>query len=83
MCLCRMKKFNKHKDYGFWDQDIRPSKLSRLGDPLERLKKGVNFEMFRDLLEDKQITLPKGKGVRPPYNYVLMFKIMISCYATV
>ena len=72
-----MKKFKKHKDYGFWDQDIRLSKLSGLGDPLERLNKGVNFEMFRELLEDKLITLPKGKGGRPPYDYVLMFKIMI------
>jgi len=72
-----MKKFKKHRDYGFWDQDIRLSKLSQLGDPLERLNKGINFEMFRDLLENNLIPLPKGKGGRPPYDYVLMFKIMI------
>jgi hypothetical protein len=29
--LC-MKKFKRHKDYGFWDQDIRLSKLRQLGD---------------------------------------------------
>jgi len=42
-----MKSFKKHRDYGFWDQDIRLSKLSQLGDPLEKLENGVNFEMFR------------------------------------
>jgi hypothetical protein len=27
-----MKSFKRHKDYGFWDQDIRLSKISKLGD---------------------------------------------------
>jgi hypothetical protein len=72
-----MKTFKRHRDYGFWDQDIRLSKLSKLGDPLERLGKGIDFEMFRTLLEDRLIKAPQGKGGRPPYDYVLMFKIMI------
>jgi len=72
-----MKTFKKHRDYGFWDQDIRLSKLSRLGDPLERLNKGVDFEMFREFLEDRLTKEPEGKGGRPPYDYVMMFKIMI------
>ncbi len=72
-----MKKFKRHREYGFFDQDIRLSKLSQLGDPLENLKKGVDFEIFRVLLEDKLTRLPKGKGGRPPYDYVLLFKILI------
>lgn len=32
-----MKHFKRHKDYGFFEQDIRLSKLSQLGDPLEKL----------------------------------------------
>src|SRR5215510_5536908 len=72
-----MKTFKRHRDYGFWDQDIRLSKLSQLGDPLEKLGKGVDFEMFRALLEERLIHEPKGKGGRPPYDYVLMFKILI------
>ena len=32
-----MKRFKRHRDYGFLDQDIRLSKLSQLGDPLENL----------------------------------------------
>jgi len=72
-----MKIFKRYRDYGFWDQDIRLSKLSQLGDPLERLSKGVDFEMFRELLENRLTKEPQGKGGRPPYDYVMMFKIMI------
>ncbi len=71
------KRFKRHRDYGFFDQDIRLSKLSQLGDPLEKLKAGVDFEMFRTLLEDRLIQKAKGKGGRPAYDYVLMFKVLI------
>lgn len=47
-----MKSFKKHRDYSFFDQDIRLSKLTQLGDPLEKLNRGVDFELFRDILEN-------------------------------
>lgn len=72
-----MRKFKKHQDHGFFDQDLRLTKLTALGDPLERLKQGVDFELFRPLLEEKLTKMPKGPGGRPPYDYVLMFKILI------
>ena len=72
-----MKRYKRYRDYGFLDQDIRMSKLSQLGDPLERLNEGVDFEIFRSFLEDRLCKLAKGKGGRPPYDYVLMFKILI------
>lgn len=72
-----MKRFKRQRDYGFFDQDIRLSKLSKLGDPLEKLISGVDFEIFRNFLEEKLSTEPKGKGGRPPYDYLLMFKISI------
>lgn len=72
-----MKKFKRHRDYGFFDQDIRLSKLSQLGDPLEILNNGVDFEMFRVILEDNLSKAPKGKGGRRPFDYVMMFKILI------
>src|SRR6476619_772912 len=72
-----MKKFKKHRDYGFFDQDIRLSKLSKLGDPLETLNNGVDFELFRVLLEDNLSKAAKGKGGRRPFDYVMMFKILI------
>jgi IS5 family transposase len=71
------KRYKRHRDYGFFDQDIRLSKLSELGDPLERLNEGVDFEFFRILLETRLTKEAKGKGGRPPYDYVLMFKILI------
>jgi len=73
----KMKQFKRHRDYGFFDQDIRLSKLSKLGDPLEKLALGVDFELFRSLLEEKLVKVQKGAGGRPPYDYVLMFKILI------
>jgi len=72
-----MKKFKRHRDYGFFDQDIRLTKLSELGDPLEKLNAHIDFEIFRDLLETKLSKIAKGKGGRKPYDYVLMFKILI------
>ena len=72
-----MKRFKRHKDLGLFDQDFRLEKLSKLGDPLERLSKGIDFELFRNLLTEKLTKLAKGKGGRPPYDYVLMFKILI------
>jgi len=72
-----MKKFKRHRDYGFFDQDIRLSKLSKLGDPLVKLDEHVDFELFRSILEDKLTRVPKGKGGRLPYDYVLLFKVLI------
>ena len=72
-----MKTFKRHRDYGFFDQDIRLTKLSKLGDPLEKLNKGIEFEIFRTILEDGLSKEPKGPGGRPPYDYVMMFKILI------
>jgi len=71
------KEFKRHRDYGFFDQDIRLSKLTKLGDPLDKLIRGVDFEVFRFTLEEKLCKLAIGAGGRPPYDYVLMFKILI------
>ena len=72
-----MKRFKRGKDYGFFDQDIRLSKLTQLGDPLERLVQGVDFEIFRAFLMKHLSKISKGPGGRPPYDYVLMFKVLI------
>jgi IS5 family transposase len=72
-----MKTYKRHKSLGLFDEDFRLSKLSKLGDPLEKLGGGIDFELFRDLLESKLHMAAKGKGGRRPYDYVLMFKILI------
>lgn len=72
-----MKQFKRHRDYGFFDQDIRLTKLSQLGDPLEKLNNGIDFEMFRIILETSFDKVSKGKGGRRAFDYVMMFKILI------
>lgn len=72
-----MKAYKRYRDYGFFDQDLRLTKLSQLGDPLEKLNKGVDFEVFRSHLEAGLSKFPKGKGGRRPYDYVMLFKILI------
>lgn len=72
-----MKAFKRYRDYGFFDQDIRLTKLSKLGDPLEKLNQGVDFELFRNILELGFEKVTKGKGGRRPFDYVMMFKILI------
>jgi hypothetical protein len=64
-------------DYGFLYQDIRLSKVSKLGDPLEKINSGINFEIFKSLLEKKLSNFSKDFGGRLLYDYVLMFKILI------
>jgi transposase, IS5 family len=72
-----MKKFKRSKAIGLFDEDFRLEKLSKLGDPLVRLSKGVDFELFRPLLIEELHVEPKDNGGRKPYDYVLMFKILI------
>ena len=65
------------KQKGFFDENDRLNELSKLGDPLEKLSKYIKWEDFRDLLTDAFRIEPKGPGGRPPFDYVMMFKILI------
>ena len=69
--------FKRYREFGLFDHDSRLRKLTKLGDPLNKLNKGIDFEIFRSLLESRLSQNVKGKGGRPPYDYVLMFKILI------
>lgn len=62
---------------GFWDESLRLEKLSQLGDSLERLNKAINWEVFRPSLNKVFKKEAKGAGGRPPFDYVLMFKILV------
>ncbi|MFI5142185.1 MAG: IS5 family transposase [Bacteroidia bacterium] len=72
-----MKKFKRSKAIGFFDEDFRLEKISKLGDPLDKLSKGIDFELFRSILIDRMHVEPKNDGGRKPYDYILMFKILI------
>jgi transposase, IS5 family len=66
------------KARGLFDEQIRLEKLSKKQDPLERLSSHIDFEFFREPLQqyfDKEVD--RSKGGRPAYDYVLMFKVLI------
>jgi len=65
------------KQKGFFDENDRLKELSELGDPLEKLNKYIQWENFRGILKRTLEKEAKGPGGRPPYDYVMMFKILI------
>jgi Transposase domain (DUF772) len=62
---------------GFFDGDERLKALSAAGDPLERLLRIIDFEVFRVDLEAALSRSDRVKGGRPPYDAVLMFKVLV------
>jgi transposase, IS5 family len=62
---------------GFFDVDERLAELSAKGDDLERLNALIDFELFRGALEAAVERGDRSKGGRPPFDCVLMFKILI------
>jgi transposase, IS5 family len=62
---------------GFFDIDERLADLSAKGDDLERLTAVVDFELFRPALEAAVSRSDRSKGGPPPFDPVLMFKILL------
>ena len=62
---------------GFFDIDERLRELSSKGDDLDRLKRLVDFELFRAELEEAVPRADRSKGGRPPFDHVLMLKVLI------
>ena len=62
---------------GFFDLDDRHAALSAAGDPLERLGLVVDFELFRAELNAALDRSDRARGGRPPYDPVLMFKVLV------
>jgi transposase, IS5 family len=62
---------------GFFDSDERLKALSASGDPLERLAGVIDFEVFRGDLKAALSRSDRARGGRPPYDPVLMFKVLV------
>jgi len=77
------RKYKSKQAKGFFDETFRLDQLSSTKDPLVKLKERIDFELFRPVLEEalykekKGIGLPAQAGGARPYDYVLMFKILI------
>lgn len=62
---------------GFFDLDARYAALSSVGDPLEKLNRLVDFEIFRPEIDAALKRSDGSKGGRPPMDAVLMFKVLV------
>ena len=52
--------------------------MSEIGNPLERMLLVIDFEVFRNLLEEKLLNMEKKSNASAkPYDVVMMFKIML------
>lgn len=68
-----MKVVQKH----FFDEEDRIEIISKSGDPLEVLNRVIKWEMFRSVLTAARSKEDAGKGGRPSYDVVMMFKILV------
>ncbi|KAA6316319.1 hypothetical protein EZS27_033353, partial [termite gut metagenome] len=65
------KKFGKR---GLFDELNTKENLSKIGNPLERLLRVIDFEMFRPELEENLLNPDhKNKAGAKPYDVVMMF----------
>jgi len=61
-----------------FDEQFNVERLSQIGNPLEAISKAVDFEMFRETLESKLLNKNKKNNAgAKPYDFVMMFKILI------
>ena len=72
------KKYKITGNRGLFDEQETYQKLSDIGNPLEKICKVIDFEMFRDMLESQLLnTNKKNNAGAKPFDVVMMFKIMI------
>lgn len=67
----------KHKAKTFFDEEKRLDRLAKKQDPLDPLRKKVNWLIFKTILENAFRHDPNGAGGRPRYDLILMFKILV------
>ena len=64
---------------GLFDDHFLLEALSKLGDPLQKLNKYINWNIFESPIyeafndEDKNLS----KGGRPPFNRLMLFKALV------
>ncbi len=71
-----MNNYKPTNTTSLFSEDYRLEKLSKQGDPLERLNKIVDWEYFRETIEKVHKKKMVNAGPKP-YDPLLMFKILI------
>ena len=68
----------KRKSRGLFDEQFRLDKISNQNDPLVKLQKHIDFEIFRKPLEAHFETgKDRSQGGRPSFDCLVMFKILV------
>lgn len=62
---------------GLFDLQFHEEKIKQYQPPLNRLNEVIDWELFRQPIEKALYVEPKGLGGRPPFDKVMMFKIVI------
>jgi IS5 family transposase len=62
---------------GLFDYEFQLEKINAHQPPLQKLDKVMDWEMFRKPIEETLHVTPKAPGGRPPFDRLMMFKIVI------
>lgn len=62
---------------GLFDYEYQLELINQHKPPLQKLNSVIDWEIFRSSIEDAFAIEPKGLGGRPPYDRLMMFKILI------
>jgi len=65
------------KQLMLYGADTQLERLSKLGDPLEKINSAIDWEMFRTPIVQRIRKEEYSKGGRPPTDEVLMFKMAL------
>jgi hypothetical protein len=74
---------NSTGQFGFFDREQQLAKIYEFNGFLPKLNSLIDWEMFRSILnkvweqEEKEEEEERSQGGRPPYDVVLMFKILV------
>jgi IS5 family transposase len=67
----------KRPSVGLFDDQRKRSKLAMLSNVLVRLKASIDWESFRPILEEAFPVRDPRKGGQPPYDRLLLFKMLV------
>jgi len=62
---------------GLFDYEYQLESINQHQPPLQKLDKVIDWELFRAPIEEAFRIEPKGPGGRPPFDRLMMFKIMV------
>ena len=66
-----------HGQFGFFDLERQLEKIYELDDFFPKLNSLIDWEIFRPSLNKVREKEHAGPGGRPPYDVILMFKILV------